>query len=241
MIGLTTTVCLAAVLVPGYSGHGRAESRVVCCDVCGVETAEVAALIQTMQTCPRWRKRDNAAHALRRFDWRCHPEAAQALAATMLRDCEEEVREEAAESLAKMKPCLPEVHASLAQAARCDPDHATRKWARRGIEAIGDRCVAQCDVCGVDSDLPVRYLVPTRVNEIRTAPSVRVMPYEPPVAPPAVEVLPPADLPPMPEVDSPFLVPAETKLPDDRSATRKEPASVRRLTLGRILRPGAAR
>jgi hypothetical protein len=212
--------------------------------VCGVESAKVATLIVTMQDCPRWRTRDNAAHALRRIDWQCHPEAAQALAATMLSDCEEEVREEAAESLAKMKPCLPEVHAALAHAAKCDPDHATRKWARRGLSSIGDRCVAQCDACGIDTALPARYIVPTPIREERfeVIPSTPVPPYEPPIAPPAGEVLPPSELPPMPELESPFLSPAASRRRDNRAELEKRPEPpAPRFILGRILRPGRSR
>ena len=30
----------------------------------------------------------------------------------------------------------------------CDPDHATRKWARRALKAMSGRCEAPCQVCG---------------------------------------------------------------------------------------------
>lgn len=240
MTGLVTTLLLLAPAVPGFSGHHRPAPAAACCDVCGVESAEVLTLITTMQNCPRWRARDNAAHDLRRVSWRCHPEAAQALAATMLRDCEEEVREEAAESLAKMKPCLPEIHAALARAAKCDPDHSTRKWARKGLDAIGDRCVAQCDACGIDETLPVEYIVPrpVRRDSYRVIPATPVVPYDPPIAPPAGDVLPPSELPPMPDETSPFLSPAASRRRDNRLEPGR-PAP--RLTLGRILRPGASR
>jgi hypothetical protein len=240
MTGLLTTLLLLPPAAPGFTGHHRPRPDVACCDVCGVESAEVAELIATLQRCPRWRKRDNAAHALKRYDWRCHPEAAQVLAAAMLCDGEEEVREEAAESLAKMKPCLPEVHAALARAAKCDPDHATRKWARRGLVAVGERCVAQCDACGIDPALPVRYVVPGSVREEVILPPVAV-PYEPPIAPPADEVTPPSELPPLPEASSPFLSPAASRPRDNRAAVEKPAPPAPRFTLGRILRPGRSR
>lgn len=238
MTGLLTTLLLVTPIATGFTGHHRPKAAVVCCDVCGVESAEVAELIDTLQHCPRWRKRDNAAHALKRYDWRCHPDAAQALAAAMLCDGEEEVREEAAESLAKMKPCLPEVHAALARSAKCDPDHATRKWARRGLSAIGDRCVAQCGACGIDEALPVRYVVPVGEEIIVPSP---VVPYEPPIAPPADEIMPPSELPPLPDASSPFLSPAASRARDNRAKLERPAPPAPRLTLGRILRPGRSR
>ncbi len=121
---------------------------VSCCDTCGVRFSVVDAEIYRMQHDPRWRKRDNAANHLRDYDWQCHPQIVPALVTTMLRDCHEEVREEAAESLAKMAPCLPEVHAALRKSALCDPDHATRKWARRGLERVARKCEGPCSICG---------------------------------------------------------------------------------------------
>lgn len=236
-MSLLTTLLLVGPAAMGFSGHHRRPAAVGCCDVCGVGSAEVAGLIREMQCHPKWRKRDNAAHDLREFDWRCHPEAAQALAAAMLCDPEEEVREEAAESLAKMKPCLPEVHAALARASRCDPDHATRKWARRGLEAVGERCVAQCGVCGVDPALPAQYVVPVPAGSIREV--VPVVPYEPPLAPPVEEIMPPSELPPGPEAESPFLAPAASRRSDNRAAVERRKAPAPRLTLGRFLRGGS--
>ena len=45
----------------------------------------------------------------------------------------EEVREEVAETLAKLAPCTPVAHQALRRAAECDPDHATRKWAQKAL------------------------------------------------------------------------------------------------------------
>lgn len=248
MTALMTSLLLLTGAVPGFTGHHRPAARVACCDTCGVETARVAVLIQRLQRCPRWRDRDNAAHALRKVDWKCHPEAALALVTAMMRDCEEEVREEAAESLAKMKPCLPEVHAALALAARCDPDHATRKWARRGLKSVEDRCLASCDVCGPDAAIPTRYVVPSRPDGAIGQPLVIPPTYELPSAPPVYELSPPSELPVVPEVGSPFVIPPSAERePDDRTAARKieenrEKEQPRpRFILGRLLRPGSNR
>ena len=137
------------VLAQAFLGmHGHDAPRPGCCDVCGIRRAAVLTEITRLQTCPNWRKRDDAAHALRKVDWHCHPEVVDALAYSLLRDCEEEVREEAAETLAKLAPCTPVAHQALKQAADCDPDHATRKWARRALKAMAGRCEAPCQVCG---------------------------------------------------------------------------------------------
>jgi hypothetical protein len=135
-----------------------------------------------------------------------------------------------------MKPCLPEVHAALARAARCDPDHATRKWARKGLAAIGERCVAQCQVCGIEEALPARYVVPRPAIEPRIlppqgVPAAPVVPYEAPLAPPADEVMPPSELPPLPEASSPFS--------GSSSASRRDTRP--RTILGRILGPVRSR
>lgn len=175
-----------------------------CCDTCGTETARVHALIYTMQTHPKWRQRDNAAHALRKYDAHCHPEIGSALAATMLHDCEEEVREEAAESLAKLAPCQPDVHAALVQASKCDPDHATRKWANRALRNLKDECVAACSVC---EPVPGQVIVTTRpavYNLPAGAPlpvgGTVVLPAEPYLEPGAT--LPPGSSPSLPPLDA---------------------------------------
>ena len=146
---ISSTLGGVIVLAQAFLGmHGHDAPRPGCCDVCGVRQAAVLAEITRLQTCPNWRKRDDAAHALRKVDWHCHPEVVDALAYSLLRDCEEEVREEAAETLAKLAPCTPVAHQALTQAADCDPDHATRKWARRALKAMAGRCEAPCQVCG---------------------------------------------------------------------------------------------
>lgn len=154
MASLYTAVLLAS---PALLGVGHHAPKAACCDVCGVESAYVMDLITRLQTCPRWRDRDRAAHQLRHIDWRCHPEVVEVLATALLRDCNDEVREEAAQSLTKMAPCVPVAHEALKYAANCDPDHSTRHWARKALGKLNHRCAATCAVCG---PAPVEIVVP---------------------------------------------------------------------------------
>src|SRR5947209_2833855 len=132
-----TTLVLTSL--GGLFGHHA--RRPGLCITCGEPPAAILTDIQVLQTCPNWRERDRAARRLRRYDWHCHPEVAAVLATALLTDRCEEVREEAAESLTRLAPCVPEAHAALRHAADADPDRATRKWARRGLRALGGRCV----------------------------------------------------------------------------------------------------
>ena len=129
------------------------------CRSCLEDAREVASLIAVMQRHPNWRKRDNAAHDLRDYDWRRHAEIAPALAGSLLNDPHEEVREEAAESLAKLAPCDPSAHVALRHSAIADPDHATRKWARRGLDRLEGRCLGDCPICGPAPAAPATIVV----------------------------------------------------------------------------------
>jgi hypothetical protein len=124
-----------------------------CCRSCLSEFREVQELLVEMQRHPNWRRRDDAAHELREFDWRSHPDLAPALAYTMLNDGHEEVREEAAETLAKLAPCDGSAHLALRQVALTDPDHATRKWAKRALDRLDHRCLTDCSLCGPVPDI----------------------------------------------------------------------------------------
>jgi hypothetical protein len=137
LAALYTAVLLMPVAELGLDHRARGDG---CCDLCGVESAFVLGQIARLQTCPRWRDRDRAVRELRHVDWHCHPEVVDVLATALLRDCHEEVREEAAESLAKRAPCVASAHEALWHAARCDPDRATRRWAQKGLERLRDRC-----------------------------------------------------------------------------------------------------
>jgi len=130
-------------------GHGHHVSKAGYCESCGVETAFVAEQIALLQTCPCWKDRDLAAHELRHVDWRCHPEVVDALASALLRDCDKRVREDSAQSLTKMAPCLPVAHEALCMAARCDPHIWTRHWARKGLAKLHRHGDGPCQVCAV--------------------------------------------------------------------------------------------
>jgi hypothetical protein len=116
----------------------------------------VDGIILRLQTADRWRQRDKAAAELRGIDWRCHPEVLDALVSSMLVDRHPEVREEAAESLAKIQPvpCTPEVHAALDRAARCERNLCARKWVKRALKRVGTQCRDECSLCGVPAGSP---------------------------------------------------------------------------------------
>jgi hypothetical protein len=222
---------------PAVSVTPQPVGVVGCCDACGVREAAVLFEIKKLETFPDRKSRDHAAKALRKYDWRCHPEAVAALVTALLNDCDGEVREEAAESLAKMAPCLPEAHAALQKAAACDPHHATRKWARRGLKALGRRCQGDCKICGPSSSVvipgPAAVGEPALVPEaFAPPPAVEVSPLvpraepapAPPADPAAPPLVPPADLPaPLPEAASPPPAdpPAAARRPAAPATTRR--------------------
>jgi HEAT repeats len=200
MATFSAIVLVAEAAVGGAWHHDRGSGG--SCDRCGVNPARIWGEITTLQSCPRWRARDDAAHALRRFDWRCHPEVVVALATALRRDCEEEVREEAAQSLEKLAPCVPIAHEALCQAAVRDPDDDTRERAREALSRLRRRCVGDCRICGpiaVPVDAPIVVPVPIPEGPI---------PAIPPVTPP---LDPLEDLPPLPSSPSPF-VPSSSAL-----------------------------
>lgn len=242
-MGFHAVVLLAASAIGCSFGHHERvyPTSVSECDSCGIAPSRVYALIETLQTHPRWRTRDAAAHELRDFDWRCHPEILAALSTAMLTDCENEVREEAAESLTKIQPapCSPEVHAALARTAECDRDWCTRKWARKGMARLDDRCQAACNVCELT---PTGYMPPPRPlfgrfllprNNAFLAPGARVdMPISEPtiVSPPEIiETVPPnlGEYTPPPPVE-PSLITPTNPLDDLRSIEALPDASLPR-------------
>jgi hypothetical protein len=135
MLGLCCAIMLMGPSGPGILGPGE-------------DMGAIASEIATLQTCPDWKQRERAAHRLRKFDWRCHPEVAWALVEAMLHDCKDCVRKEAAQSLKKLAPCLPAVHEALSYTSRCDPNHCTRFWARWALKTLGKHCEGPCSVCG---------------------------------------------------------------------------------------------
>ncbi|HEX8202744.1 MAG TPA: HEAT repeat domain-containing protein [Isosphaeraceae bacterium] len=209
---LYTIVIVAQVTVGGLWHRERGPG---CCDACGAETARIREEIATLQACPRWRARDDAAHALRRFDWRCHPEIVAALATALARDCEEEVREEAAEALAKLAPCLPVAHEALQRAAACDPDSTTRKEARKALDRLNRRCIADCRLCGPVVGrvaFPAAVPVPVPVPITEPIPGPGPQPVSPTYGIPP-DAAPIEELPPPLPGPSPFVLPPSATRP----------------------------
>ena len=220
---MTTTFLSLAVIVSqsvvGWHGHDGPRAGV--CGECGLEKSAVVAHIVRMQKSPNRRDREDSAHDLRKVDWRCHPEVLGALSFTLLRDCDEDVRQEAAESLTKMGACTPAVHESLARAASLDPDRATRKQARRGLRALARRCTGSCRVCdpGLSpSILEGPILIESPASFLEAMPSARSRldaPEFEPISPPA----PPRNGP----VDSRVLPPPSELAPLPPEADELEP------------------
>ncbi|WP_165219658.1 HEAT repeat domain-containing protein [Aquisphaera insulae] len=181
-------------------GHDKVRRE---CSACGVENPEVQRQIDRLQA-SGWIGRKKAARALRKYDWKSHPEAADALAAAVLHDDCLLVRKEAAESLAKMKPCLPSVHEAVDRAAKCDKSMLTRHWAKKALKTLGKTCVETCSVCGEGSMAP-----PGITGEI-IVPDGPVMESGPPIEsgvealPPAIDEAPAAGSSSVPPLPSPF-------------------------------------
>ena len=181
-------------------GHGKVREE---CTVCAEETSAVHEQISRLESCSGWMARRKAARALRKYDWKCHPEAAEALAGALLNDDCGLVRQEAAESLSRMRPCLAVVHEAVARAAKCDASLLTRCWAKKALKSLGKACADTCSICGPgnpaegDESLP---LVP------RSAP----LPMDS-----AVEPVPPAQMvvPSNPSGVSPFSPDVRPRLP----------------------------
>ncbi|AMV39027.1 HEAT repeat domain-containing protein [Planctomyces sp. SH-PL62] len=121
------------------------------CHDCGAEQATVREEVGKLRTAKHWTARRKAARALRAHDWKQYPEAVEALSGALLNDRQGLVRQEAAESLGKMKPCLPVAHEALACASEKDSCLLARHAARKALKSVGKFCEEPCDVCGFDS------------------------------------------------------------------------------------------
>jgi hypothetical protein len=209
-------------------------------------------VIVRLQKAPNWRDRDEAATVLRHVDWRRRPEVLGALAYSLLHDPAHEVREEVAESLARMGACVPVVHEALKRAAVSDPHGGTRRWAKRGLRILGHRCNDPCNACGTAAApivLPGTIL-PEPILELSPAPGTVLEPLErpePPInpapfpgaspgAPIESRVSPPGDLEPVappaeeiaplrePEMSDPIRRDDLKPLPDPPKSARQEPS-----------------
>ena len=191
-------VVLLGVSTTGFHDHGA--RKVACCEGCGGQPSSLQNAIRVLRTSPKWKARDDAADALRKFDWRRHPEAVLALCDALLLDPKDDVREEAAESLKKMAPCVPMAHAALSQAAASDPEDDVREEARDALKSIGKRCVVECQVCGPPTAGAVVHgpaAIPPDWMPI-LAPDRGAFPSPAPVpdTSPVLEAIPPTTIPP---------------------------------------------
>lgn len=186
MMTMTISLVVASSLLgASHRGHDGIRGE---CSVCSEEEPAVLGQVMKLQTAPHWIARRKAARALRKYDWKRHPGAAEALADALLHDDKALVRQEAAESLAKMKPCLPVAHEAVAKAARCDDCFLTRIWAKKALKSIGKSCLSECSVCGpsgneeIDAGLPVvpgPYPSPMESSVDPLPPAILIEPAQP--------------------------------------------------------------
>ena len=219
---------LGLILALGQAPEGTLVEPPSVCSDCGVRSNVILDLVVILQKSPDWHRRERAAHDLRRVDWRCHPEVVGALAYSLLNDPNGEVREEAAESLTKMRPDDPSAIEALKRAAGCDRYRPARRAARRGVDAYN---LAARGVIRPNGPLAMTgrlMLLPTRMiqQHVILPPGVLrrpiVMPgvtiESAPIAPPETVIEtpispPPAALDPIPSAkpDAPF-APREPKV-----------------------------
>jgi hypothetical protein len=224
-LGLFVVIGASAV-----GSHDHRGPKPPSCDECGAKSAAVRKEIQVLRTSRKKGDREDAAEDLRKFDWRRHPEAVLALSDALVLDPSDDVREEAAESLGKMAPCVPAAHEALIRAASRDPDHGVRKKARKALESLGRRCIADCRVCG---PLPTGSVIqgptiipPDWMPILSPGPFVRPSPTPDPADQPQLEALPRAlpDVSPLPDVPPP--PPAPIRLEGPVEAKVRRPGSV---------------
>lgn len=227
MLALHSTLAVILIGTGGLFDLFHCKDTGPTCSDCDTEVAEVSRLLCVLQTNPLWIKRDNAAHALRKVDWQCHPEVAEALATSLLRDRNKHVREEAAESLACMAPCLPTVHLALLQASKCDPDRSTRKWAARALDNLEEECTSTCTACGptvIEGPIYEGIVTPGSPPIYLDSPPVAEPFLNPQPLPPFDNSLPvpetlPSEIPPLPSSAAPFGTSADRKERNDRDDT----------------------
>ncbi len=183
------------------------------CAACDETRMEVQERIATLRSGSGLIASRKAARALGKYDWRLYPEAAEALADALLCDDRPLVRQQAASSLARMKPCLPSVRMAVAQAAHEESGLLARHAAKRALKAI-DAAQAKEDVIVLPEEREI--ILPSAVEPELLAPTTTIRP-----AP-----LPPSTI-------SPFAPGAEYEVPDPAPV----PPPTIRLEDGRPLTP----
>jgi hypothetical protein len=146
-----------------------------CCDA---DPCEVATLIYESQTACHAKDRKKAISKLDKFNCVCNPEIMTAFIVG-LNDCDERVREQAAEEIrSQVKKhccCCPEVVAALT-CALGDCDKGVRKMAEKALEQCGyevvDGCCDTCaagPACGANGCAPAA--APAPMNGTAPAPA----------------------------------------------------------------------
>jgi hypothetical protein len=229
-LGLFVVIGASAV-----GSHDHRGPKPPSCDECGAKSAAVRKEIQILRTSRKKGDREDAAEDLRKFDWRRHPEAVLALCDALVLDPSDDVREEAAESLGKMAPCVPAAHEALSRAASRDPDHGVRKEARKAMTAMtamGRRCIADCQVCGPLPDSSViqgpTIIPPDWMPILSPGPFARPVPTPTPAEEPQLEPLPPTlpNVSPLPDVPPPPPTPVRLEGQVGAKAKVRRPGSV---------------
>jgi hypothetical protein len=93
----------------------------------------VPQLVAVLKTDPDGGKREKAVEELRQFDGNAFPEIATALVEAVLQDAKSDVRAEAVESLARLRPVSQAAGQALEQAANNDSSMRVRLLARRWL------------------------------------------------------------------------------------------------------------
>lgn len=160
-----------------------------------------------------------AARALGKYDWRLYPEAAEALADALLCDPRPLVRQQAAASLARMRPGLPTVQTAVAQAVEEERGLLARHAAKRALEAIDEAIEEEGSIVILPGEGERELLLPTTSSRPAPLPPVTVSPFAPgaeyevpapaPVPPPSLHLEDSRPLaPPLPDFDEYYPSPA---------------------------------
>ena len=209
MLATSTIHVLLAAAALGCGDHHLRRVEVVA--IVSAPNPAVDRELAILRCSPRWRERDNAAHRLAKYSWARNPQMLPALVAALTGDPQDDVRGEAAETLGKLAPCVPEVHEALGFAAARDPKFGVRHQAKKALKSLGKVCAAPCSACDPGVVIEREVIVPGPIE---------VVPLEP------VYELPPGTIEPLPEA-----LPGES--PFGSAARRVEPRVVARDRVGR--------
>jgi hypothetical protein len=197
------------------------------CEACGVRYSSIENTIHRLRTARKTDDREDAARALGRVRWQCHPEVVIALCNSLLGDPKDDVREEAAEALERLRAPLAEAHAALRRAAMTDSDSGVRKKSRRALQALPRETIVTTR----------EYVVPGSVRVLKSVPPEQLNPVEPSlresVRPVPSEIIPPEDVPPPP--------PTPATVPPARSSRTTPPGdgAIRRSSAKPVVSPPA--